>query len=266
MRQQCHSILGQVQGIVYVDNASAEINVLLTEFQSIAYFICNDENLGLGKAQNQGILLAKEKGATHILLLDQDTVTSINFVTSLLGVYEKYCNARKIAVVAPVYYDRSSKCKLSEGIIFAGVRIKRIPVNEEYQSVSYCIASGSLLSVQALNDVGLMKEELFIDSLDLEWCLRAKSLGYDVVMTNKTHMSHSIGIEAKNRILAHSPFREYYICRNSIILLFLPYVPLGYKIRKMVMIPLRLIYSLCSGNLIYFVSGVKGIWSEFKFK
>ncbi|MFX8766500.1 glycosyltransferase family 2 protein, partial [Acinetobacter baumannii] len=40
------------------------------------------------------------------------------------------------------------------------------------------ISSGSLISVEALKAVGLMRDYYFIDYVDTEWCLRAEYLGY----------------------------------------------------------------------------------------
>ena len=38
-----------------------------------------------------------------------------------------------------------------------------------------------------------MKESYFIDNVDLEWCFRAKSLGFDLVGTDGAVLYHAIG-------------------------------------------------------------------------
>jgi rhamnosyltransferase len=261
LRYQYHSIVKQVQGIIYVDNASTGIDILLTEFQSMAYFICNNENLGLGKAQNQGILLAKEKGATHVFLLDQDSVTSNGLVSNLLKVEREYENKGiKVGLVGPrILNALSSPPIYSDIFVFSDFRLKRIKIGNAPISVSYCIASGSLISIKVLMEVGLINDFLFIDALDVEWCLRAKSLGYTILMSPHAVLEHRLGNGCENKVLSHFPMREYYICRNSIILIKYGYIPIGYKLRKVILTPLRVLYSLLKGHFEHAKAGIRGI-------
>ena len=110
-----------------------------------------------------------------------------------------------------------------------------------------------------------MREDFFIDALDIEWCLRAKSLGYEVAMTNKAMMKHSIGEEANNKIEGHSPFREFYICRNSIAMIGLSHIPIGFKMRRIVLTHLRILYSLFNLKLEYAKAGIRGCSKGYKY-
>ena len=38
-----------------------------------------------------------------------------------------------------------------------------------------------------------MKESYFIDNIDLEWCFRAKSKGYELIGTDEAVLYHAIG-------------------------------------------------------------------------
>ena len=50
----------------------------------LGYFlIAPRENLGVAAAQNQGIEWAKQQGATHVLLLDQDSLPHPDMVARL---------------------------------------------------------------------------------------------------------------------------------------------------------------------------------------
>lgn len=259
--QQYDAIKGQVAGIIYIDNGTSQELPLKRLSASSVFFVFNQENAGLGKAQNQGILLAKEKGATHILLLDQDSIVSADMVCVLLSVERDFLNKGiKVGLVGPEIRDvLSSPPHDSDAIIFCGSRIKRVRLDKETLSVSYCIASGSLIAINVLEVVGLLREELFIDGLDVEWCLRAKSLGYQILMTPHTVLKHRLGNGAKEKVLSHSPIREYYICRNSILLSKYRYIPRGYRWRKIVFVPLRIFTSLSQGYWPYFKAGFAGM-------
>lgn len=261
IEKQYNSIKSQVAEIIYIDNASSNIDLLVNKLEHHAIFIQNEINEGLGKAQNQGILLAKIRGATHVLLLDQDSVASPNLVSTLLDVEESYQNRGiKVGLVGPQILDvLSSPPQYSDGFVFSGTRIKRIKIEEEVTPVSYCIASGSLISIHVLDDVGLINEELFIDGLDVEWCLRAKSINYEVLMSGVALLEHQLGNGHKKKILSHSSTREYYISRNNILMLKYSYIPLGYRIRKILGIFYRLFKSLQSCSLDHFRQNFNGI-------
>ena len=168
LMRQYESIRKQVSGIVYVDNCST--NLVLPE-GNMVFHILNRRNEGLGKAQNQGIALARQKGATHILLLDQDSVASPFMVDTLLAVEKENRKHRmRVGLVAPGILDVLSCPPVNlDAILFQGIKIKHLKLEQATLPVSYCIASGSLISMEVLDCVGLMKEELFIDSLDVEW-------------------------------------------------------------------------------------------------
>jgi rhamnosyltransferase len=67
-----------------------------------------------------------------------------------------------------------------------------------------------------------MREELFIDFVDIEWCLRARRHNYEIVAINKVRIDHHLGDYAVKfmgeRYPIHSPLRMYYYFRNAIYL------------------------------------------------
>ena len=81
-----------------------------------------------------------------------------------------------------------------------------------------------------------MDDRLFIDHVDNEWFLRAKSLGYDAYGICTAIMEHTLGEDSKTfwlfgerRMILHKPFRYYYMFRNSILLYRRSYIPLKWK-------------------------------------
>ena len=68
-----------------------------------------------------------------------------------------------------------------------------------------------------------MREDLFIDWVDIEWCLRAESQGLESYIVPSAIMMHSIGDDTV-RVLGrdinlHSDLRNYYMVRNATYLL-----------------------------------------------
>ena len=96
------------------------------------------------------------------------------------------------------------------------------------------IASGSLISLEVLTRVGPMAQELFIDYVDLEWCLRANSLGYKNFQIANALMTHAIGGEPIQFLgkfwPSHSPIRHYFMFRNAIWLYKKTGMPIQWKL------------------------------------
>jgi hypothetical protein len=86
------------------------------------------------------------------------------------------------------------------------------------------IASGSLLPMAVLDEVGGMEEALFIDQVDTEWCLRARGRGYRAFGVRDAVLDHRPGEGLRwiwlgrwRRLIRHPPFRYYTIFRNTLV-------------------------------------------------
>jgi rhamnosyltransferase len=231
----------QVDKIWLVDNASS---------QSLAAWVSGlpwagklelvqmPANLGLGAAQNGGIQRARAAGASHVLILDQDSEPMPDMVERLLAACDRLQSAGVlVAAVAPVYAE--SATAPASGFVRLGWRdYKKQTVlpGQEVVEADFVISSGSLVPVSVLDDIGLMDESLFIDHVDTEWCLRAKSKGYKLFGVPAARMVHTLG-DRRTRIWFlrwrnvpyHSPFRYYYILRNGTLLMRRSYIPLKWK-------------------------------------
>ena len=67
------------------------------------------------------------------------------------------------------------------------------------------------------------RADFFIDFVDFEYCLRARSRGYQIAVVNGCKLEHEIGKARKVQIPGfhglwpdHAPWREYYISRNMV--------------------------------------------------
>lgn len=248
--KQYESLKDQVDGIVYVDNHSKS---KIPQYENSSY-IYNEENKGIGCAQNQGIRLSIERGAKYILLLDQDSELEANMVDTLKKELTKL--DKKAASIAPITLSAYTGL-LGKGINSLGFTInyKEIHGTEE---VAYTISSGMLIPIDVIRVVGEMNEMLFIDGVDLEWCLRARSLGYEIYQTSKAKLLHRLG-NGKNNLFNHSEIREYYILRNSFLMAKKVYLPRGFRIRRIVFSLFRLIISLFLLRIGYLKNGMRGI-------
>lgn len=263
--EQYNASKNQVSGLIYVDNASSGFS-FPKEIIDKCTIIFNKENSGLAMAQNQGIRKAIEFGATHVLLLDDDSTPYPDMVINLASCEQTMIQSgHNVGLIGARIKDLYSPTQeLADGIVFSGIRIKHIPITNRPESVSYCIASGSLIPIKVFENVGFINEKMFIDALDVEWCLRARHKGYEIFISPDAILKHRLGNGLKDRITSHSPMREYYIIRNNIYLLKLKHVPTGYRIRKLIMCILRILSTTIKGQFKYSQKACKGILDGIK--
>lgn len=206
---------------VIIVNNSPHID--LSKFKS-KYVVLLDylRNVGLAKGLNVGIVHAHKKAFKLVALFDQDTELESNFTQRMLKYINNYKGDKPVATYSPIFHNHVID-ETSKHISFKPFRLIRGPVDEsDYAHPHYVITSGSVIPLEVFDVVGLMREELFIDFVDIEWCLRARQQGYEVVSINKVMIDHHLGDYAVHfmghHYPIHSPLRMYYYFRNAMYL------------------------------------------------
>jgi rhamnosyltransferase len=71
-----------------------------------------------------------------------------------------------------------------------------------------------------------MRSNYFIDHVDTEWCLRARAAGYRLLVVPEARLHHRLGesvkrlpIFGRRKIFYHTPLRDYYMFRNTLLML-----------------------------------------------
>ena len=195
LKKQLDILRHQVAEVMIIDNGSAYESSVWNTIKSIEHvdvcFFFN--NKGIASAQNYGINKAKETGVEFILLMDQDSLPAVDMVERLLlTFYEK----ENVAAVCPWFVDDRHN-NTSPFASVRGLRLHRhncLSGSREV-SIDYLVSSGSLIPMSVFTDVGLMREEFFIDYVDTEWGLRAKTAGLDLYGVFSAQMQHHLGVQ-----------------------------------------------------------------------
>lgn len=204
------SLIGFIPHILVVDNGSAQsLTSRLATYESSVSLMQLGENKGIAYAQNQGIDWAAGRGADYLIFFDQDSIPESNMVEVLLDQLDGLIRSgKKVACIGPYFIDSRSELEVSNAS------------EPSILSVETIISSGSIIPVEVIRVVGEMTDELFIDYVDLDWCLRARSMGYIIYQSQVAFMYHSLGDEPISfmgrRWPSRSPFRHYYMCRNAV--------------------------------------------------
>jgi rhamnosyltransferase len=204
----------QVGRLVVIDNRSPEetlkkLRALAKKFDFV--LIENSDNYGIGAALNQAIAWAqRHSGCEFILFFDQDSLPSETFVAEMTHEYGNHSNDEKIFLVMPkIVHQRS-------GLTHA---------HYAYHG-AYLVAqtSGSLMPIRVFADEGLYREDLFIDYVDYEFCLRVATHGWKIIYCPSAILLHNPGEVEQFSLLGlrkvtttnHSPLRRYYLMRNGL--------------------------------------------------
>ena len=221
-------ILPQVGGLIIVDNGSNETEV--TMLQELAAspsitLVRNRRNLGVASALNIGIREAVAQRFSWALLLDQDSRVVEDLVAALFEVLAAHPERARVAVIGAGFSDLNRPSSEPHGALRAGADAAA-GRTEPWEYAETVITSGSLIPLALHAIVGPFREELFIDYVDSDYCLRARAKGYLTLNTRRVLMSHAIGAWSKHQVLGmnkwtsnHSPDRRYYIARNDTVML-----------------------------------------------
>jgi rhamnosyltransferase len=213
MVENLPNVLAQVQGLVVIDNGSAqdEILALRASQQKLSFHLIeNTENLGVAEALNQGVRWAKAAGYQWVLLLDQDSQFTDYFVASMFATWDLHPQRERIASIHPIYVDPETGMPL---------KIRRASDGGPVVSMT----SGALIPVWVFDRIGFFSSKYFIDYVDHEFCFRIRAACYLIADSGTAVLLHSAGHPRASRILGfnfrpthHSAIRRYYISRNRV--------------------------------------------------
>nr|WP_179948995.1 MULTISPECIES: glycosyltransferase family 2 protein [Burkholderia] len=259
--------LAKVWPCVVVDNTETVSTPEALGLDRRVGYVANGANLGIATALNQGVERLIAAGCTAALLFDQDSEPSDELLIELPRTMaaERMRN-RRVALIGPAYED-ARLGGVAPFVRFGYVKLRRIrPDGVQPVEVDFLITSGSCVNLAVWRDIGPMDDSLFIDFVDLEWCVRARSKGYAVLGAPALRLKHELGGEPVKvfgrSYPGHSAVRHYYLFRNAIALIRRAYVPWSWKSTELVKMPVRLaIYALfMQPRMAHLRLSMLGIW------
>jgi rhamnosyltransferase len=196
--------LTHISHLYIIDNSESSGYGKVFEKENITY-IKNTGNKGVAFALNQAANLAIADGFKYLLTLDQDSTLDIHFVNQFIN-YLNSNNTDFLGLLSPHYlYEKYSNP----------------PKMKRNHPIRFTMTSGSLLNLEAYKKGGPFLDELFIDYIDIEYCLRLRKKGYDIIKIHDAYLYHNLGsiqgrkfLFRKISVTNHSPLRLFYRTRN----------------------------------------------------
>lgn len=218
------SLLAQglpAERIVFVDNGSADgISERLQERFPYLPQIRNRENLGYGEGNNQGIRLALERGAAAVLLVNNDVTLEAGCLDYLLSQLERNPG---VGIVGP----RVLEARRPERVWAAGGRLDWRqnlstlrghgapdgPAWRREEPVDYVIGCALLARRETFERIGLLDGAYFAYHEDLDFCVRARAAGFEVLHLGARAAYHDAHHSTGG---GYNPRRKYMMGVNTI--------------------------------------------------
>jgi GT2 family glycosyltransferase len=209
--------------VVVVDNASADDTVATVRANyPWATLIVNDDNLGYVGGNNVGIRYALEHGADYVFILNSDTKMTPGCLTELARIMQSdpriaIAGAKNLYMQNPAFtWGKYGVLNWGPMLVRTHGRFVRDYPEASPRDVDWVIGNGCMMSREALEMVGIFDEEFFQVNEDVDWCVRARKLGYRVVYVDTAAIHHRGASSAdlsKPIVFSYG----YFLGRNAIL-------------------------------------------------
>ncbi|RJO60139.1 glycosyltransferase family 2 protein [candidate division WS5 bacterium] len=190
--------------------------------QRITEVINTGENVGFAMGNNIGIKQALRKGGEYILLLNDDTVVSADFLDILLDAGENKPDAGMLG--SKIYYfDEPRRIWFAGAYVDSGTCMittpgsDQIDEEESFEPIEsdYITGCALLIKRQTIEQIGLLDERFFLYWEDVDWGLRAQKAGYKNLVIPGAHIWHKVSTSTGGM---DSVLRVYHKTRSHLLM------------------------------------------------
>lgn len=182
-------------------------------------FILNDVNAGFAGGNNVALeYLIKYDVCEYVLLLNNDTIVSSDFVNAL---FDKYNQEDNVAFVGAThyYYDDNNSIQTVGGGIIDWKHGECMAVRQKNQYDTYDFITGScvFMPIAVLREVGPISTDYFMYWEDVDWSTVAHKKGYNLTVSDYGCIYHKEGssIKSLSRIYYHTANRILFMKKHS---------------------------------------------------
>jgi GT2 family glycosyltransferase len=250
------------RAVVVVDNGSGDdfVECIRSHHPDVVQ-LPQATNLGFAKAVNLGARYAIARGATAVLLLNNDAIVMPDTVQALA---QRLHDSPALGVItAKIFLIEQPDHLWAVGGRFTGRRVVELGAGERdigaYDATSLDFAYGCALLVRAevFRETGGFDERFFLYYEDIDLCLRARAAGWEIAMAPSAHVLHEGSKSTRGE-----PAAKVYHHARSRLLFFARHVRgatrIAFAVSEMAFIARQLVHHVVAGeprNVIAYVRG-----------
>ncbi len=212
--------------VIVVDNGSKsnDADILEDKYKDYIKLIRNDKNYGFTGGNNIAIKRLLEISDFHYcLLLNNDTVVAPEFLTEMVKAMESdsrtgIAGCKTFLYHTPnllqlVWFDLNMRTGRANWVGAGEVDRGQY---EDIREVAYVQGSCFLIKKEVIERIGMLDEVYGNYFEEVDYCLRARKVGYTTVYVPKAHIWHHKEAQSDNEARGR---REYYLTRNRFLLM-----------------------------------------------
>jgi GT2 family glycosyltransferase len=214
--------------IIVVDNDSIDGSAdKLESLHPDIILIRSATNLGFSGGNNLGFRYSFENGFTYSMMLNNDTFAEPDFLTHLVQFMDEHTS---IAAIQPrIHFNHNRELLWNGGsyhnkclgyFYSSGLNQKPGPKHQEIKKVDWITGCAFFTRNSILQQTGLLAENMFMYSEDVDLSLRIRSLGYQIMYHPKSVIYHIAGMSNKSKTKGKegfvNPLVHYYNQRNRL--------------------------------------------------
>lgn len=222
--------------IVVVDNGSTDgSGKALKQLFPEIILLESSVNLGFTGGNNLGFRYAIANGMDYSIMLNNDTFVEPDFLDHLVNYME--ANPRVGAIQPRIHFNHNRELLWNGGSYFAksigltySKAFNKVPPIDclGIKEVDWITGCAFLTRNSVLKETGLLPENMFIYSEDVDLSFRIKALGYALVYNGNSLIYHIAGVSNKSKIKGKEGFvnpRVHYLNQRNRIWILKSYTP-----------------------------------------
>jgi GT2 family glycosyltransferase len=186
-----HPELQESLNVLIWDNSPAQLNN--PEILPTFIYRHSPRNLGVSGAYNQAMKIAEAMGCQWLLLLDQDTAVTADFLPRMVKLGCRFLHKPEIAAVVPFLMDGDFVLSPRK-VLFKKFKPMDKPFEGIYPGEVTAANSGALMRIEALEQIGGFNEDFWLDFSDVVVFHLLHRRGKQVYIAGDLQLMHKISV------------------------------------------------------------------------
>lgn len=207
--------LDHIKVYLYDNSSTNDNEKLLVDFKNLnIIYQSNPRNPGICPAYNSGVKLAKELNKDWIMLLDDDTELTIDFLEKVIKIDLKEISKKVVGFVPTIISHKTNRVISPKKYHLGGFLTNINEKSGELLNHISAINSASLINVNFVEEIGGFNPFYRLDMLDYWFYREVYKKGKRIYLLD-TKISHSLSVEDKKNYISINRYKALLIAEKK---------------------------------------------------